>query len=121
MDIKENDYVVVLANSAQPLATSVGDLQKKGYVCVGGLIQDGIKLKQAMVLPAPKEQIKEYVLVTGSHPEALQKEVNAMLAQGWRLHDGPTSYTATQTKIASGDKIIVTQDPGPGLIQAMVK
>jgi len=121
MEIKENDYVVVLAKSTQPLATSVSDLQKKGYVCVGGIVQEGIQLKQAMVLPAPKEPIKEYVLVTGSYPEALQKEVNAMLAQGWRLHDGPTSYTATQTKIAAEGKVFVTQDPGPGLIQAMVK
>jgi hypothetical protein len=93
MQIQENDYVIVLSNNVQGLATAVSDLQKKGYVCVGGLVQQDVQLKQAMVLPAECAPIQNYVLVTGSDPDELQKEVVQMLAAGWRLHDGPTSYT----------------------------
>jgi hypothetical protein len=115
MEIKENNYAIVMSDDVEALSQSVTFLQKRGYVCIGGLAQEGIKLKQALVLPAPQVPIQDYVLVRGSDPEELEVNVRVMLAQGWRLHDGPTSYATTQ--VYDRDWTVTTH----GIVQAMVK
>ena len=107
-------YDIVEGHRIELLVERVNDRLAEGWKPVGGIMDNTRIFRQTIVLEE-KKKVTDYVLVTGSDPEDLQKEVNAILLQGWSLHDGPTAYT-TET-VFDRD----TSSKSYGVAQAMVK